>query len=122
MPPVPPAQVNNGVWFSFEDAQQIDKDKQELEMVRAELDALKESNLALSKQNENLKQQLEIQKQLTDIAEKKAEASNLAFEQMKDIADRSLALAKETNKPKLNPWQIMGGIIVGIITGVLIAP
>jgi len=45
---------------------------------------------------------------------------NRNFDQMKEVADRSLKLA-EVSKPKAPWWQIPATIIVGVIVGIALA-
>jgi uncharacterized protein YdcH (DUF465 family) len=121
-PVVPPLQ-NEGVWFSLPDSQQIDKNKQELDLSREEIKVLKEANANLKKQVELLEKENDLNKQLAEIETKRAAASEVAFQQMKTIADSAIELAKA--KPKTSFAQVLGGIlgglVAGVITGVLIA-
>ncbi len=112
--------INDGVWFSPEDAGKIDRDKQELDLLKQEIKELKDANANLVKQNELAQKEIDLNKQLADIAEKKAETSDQAFNQMKEISHEWEALAKQQNKPGINLWQIIGGILVGVITGALL--
>jgi hypothetical protein len=111
--------LDEGVWFNFSDSGQIDRDKQELSLLREENSELKGANATLTKEKELAQKEADLNKQLADIAEKKSEASDQAFKQMKEISDKWQELAKEKKKT-FNITQILGGIIAGLVSGILL--
>jgi uncharacterized protein YydD (DUF2326 family) len=86
-----------------------------------ELDQVKDQRIAnLEKEIELLKRENELKDRIIIIKDMEIAANRRAFEDMKEISDRSLKLA-ETAKPKSN-WQIYGlaGLalfVVGVLVG-----
>jgi uncharacterized protein YydD (DUF2326 family) len=86
-----------------------------------EVDQVKDQRIAnLEKEIELLKRENELKDRIIAIKDMEIAANRRAFEDMKEISDRSLKLA-ETAKPKSN-WQLYGlaglaALVVGILIG-----
>jgi uncharacterized coiled-coil protein SlyX len=109
--------------IELQDLKEVDHRLQELELLRqkskeqektiAEL----ENSLAIEKRtNELNERELYLQKKISEVKDMEIQALNRNFDQMKEVADRSLKLV-ETAKPKFEWYYIIP--IVGLIGYIL---
>lgn len=114
--------------FPLDDAQKIlrnekecDLDRRELEL-RKEQDALKDHRIAnLEKELDLAKQEVVLKDKIIEIKDMEIQATRRALNDMEKVTDRAIKLA-ETGKPKSNTLlNIIGGVLVGLIAGLVIA-
>ena len=115
--------------IELQDLKEVDHRLQELELLRQKSKEQEkaivelENSLAIEKRtNELNERELYLQKKIIEVKDMEIAGLNRNFDQMKEVADRSLKLA-EVSKPKSN-WELLGGlgliaIIVTVIASVL---
>lgn len=119
------------VRFSLDlpDLKEWDRQTQEYPLIKKLVDSQAttiselEKSLAIAQKERDLeKRENELNLRIIEIKDKEIAAINRNFDQMKEVADRSLKLV-EVSKPKSN-WELLGGfglvaIIVTVIASVL---
>jgi len=110
------AQGDDLICVSIPDAQEMVRRLTDYDLLR-ELDQVKDQRITnLEKETDLLKRENELKDRVIGIKDMEIAATRRAFEDMKEISDRSLKLA-ETAKPKTN-WQTIGiGILAAILLG-----
>jgi len=115
--------------IELQDLREVDRRLQELELLRLKskeqavtIVELEKSLLIEKKINDLNERELYLQKKIIEVKDMEIAGLNRNFDQMKEVADRSLKLA-ETVKPKSN-WELFGAlglvaIIVTVIASVL---
>lgn len=113
--------------IELQDLREIDHRLQELDLLRLKSKEQGETIIELEKSlatekrtNELNERELYLQKKIIEIKDMEIAGLNRNFDQMKEVADRSLKLA-EVSKPKAPWWQIPATIIVGVIVGIALA-
>ncbi len=94
-------------------------DRREIEL-RKQQDALKDQRIAnLEKELELSRRENEMKDRIIAIKDMEIASTRRAFEDMKEISDRSLKLA-EVSKPKTN-WELQGlAVLAALVAGFLI--
>ena len=120
--------ISQELSFPFNDAQAIFKNEKECDLDRRELelrkqqDELKDQRIAnLEKELALAQQELALKDRIIEIDNMEIQATRRALTDMTQVADRSMKLA-ETAKPKSNTLlYVIGGVLAGLVTGLLIA-
>jgi RNA polymerase-interacting CarD/CdnL/TRCF family regulator len=117
------------VRFSLDlpDLKEWDRQTQEYPLIKKLVDSQAttiselEKSLAIAQKERDLeKRENELNLRIIEIKDKEIAAINRNFDQMKEVADRSLKLV-EVSKPKSN-WELLGGFgLVAIIVTVIAA-
>jgi len=119
-------EVWKNVDIELQTIRRIDHDVQELDLLRQKSNeqgktiAELERSLASEKRtNELNERELYLNKKIIEVKDMEIQALNRNFDQMKEVADRSLKLA-ETAKPKSN-WEVLGlAAIILFIGGMVV--
>ncbi len=107
------AAISQELCFPIDDSQKILRTEKECDVDRKELELRKEQNQLKDQRIANLEKELELVRRESEIKDRiiavkdmEIQAKDRAFNDMKEVADRSLNLA-EIGKPKSN-WQLQG--------------
>jgi hypothetical protein len=109
--------------IELQDLKEVDRRLQELELLRQKsieqektIVELENSLSIKGKTNELSEREIYLLKKIIEIKDTEIQALNRNFDQMKEVADRSLKLA-EVSKPKSNILLIIAGVVTVFLLG-----
>lgn len=108
---------NDSIYFSIPDAQEMDRRLKDYELLR-QLDIVKDQRIAnLEKEVALLKMESDLKDRIIAIKDMEIQSKDRSFNDLKEVADRSLKLAEISKpKPDFGNWQLTGlAIFVGYI-------
>lgn len=105
------------ICFDNDDAQRLYRTVEEHSLLKQQVDVLKDKVSNLEKEKELMQRELDIKDKLIEVEVQRTNVYKEAFEKEKELTDRALKLAEQTEKKAF--WEKLGFIGIAIAAIVL---